>query len=428
MTTQGQPRPSEPLRDAIQTRHPGIADEIEGAINTLRKLKEIAKPGASVDAPPDQHQAELVTLALTGAFQAPPASSQLEESSLIAATQAEPVTEQAVPVLAASTSFGRYQIVRLLGRGAMGAVYLAYDTQLHRHVALKTPRLGTSSQMIDRFYREARAAAQLRSPYLCPIFDVGQIGGIHYLSMAFIDGKSLTRVMVEGRYKTQGAIADLLKSIARGLQKAHEQGIIHRDLKPDNIMIDHDGAPIVMDFGLARRIDDVSQVTLPGVLVGTPAFMSPEQVDGDAKMIGPPTDIYSLGIILYQLLTGRLPFQGSVTSILRQIGSQTPSRPSAINQELGEDSLLERVCLKMIAKSPADRYASMADVVAALDESSDRCADVPIAARSPLNWLRSLSSGVFSCLLRSPRTHEPSQDGSPAVASLDEDRSTLADS
>src|SRR5262249_39608679 len=156
-------------------------------------------------------------------------------------------------------------------------------------------------------------------------------------------------------------------------------------------------------------------VTLAGVLIGTPAFMSPEQVDGDPKRIGPATDIYSLGIILYQLLTGRLPFQGSVTSILRQIGSQTPAKPSAINHDLSEDSLLERVCLKMIAKSPADRYACMADVVAAMDETNTQCANVPVVNRSPMKWLKSLSSGVFSSLLRSPHTPDSSRDSSAEI-------------
>ena len=138
-----------------------------------------------------------------------------------------------LPVLQASTTFGRYQIVRMLGKGAMGAVYLAYDTELHRHVAIKTPFLGTSTQTIERFYREARAAAQLRSPYLCPIYDVGKVGDVHYLSMAFIDGVPLAKVMADGKLKTIGEIITIVSKVARGLQKAHELGIIHRDLKPE---------------------------------------------------------------------------------------------------------------------------------------------------------------------------------------------------
>ncbi len=364
MTREGESRELIPLGEAIQSQHPGIAQEIEGAIRTLHKLKEMAGPGSPTPFPaeggPDLFGAtQAMTVGTSGVRDV--------EARLIAATEAEPHAGAELPLLEASTSFGRYQITRLLGKGAMGAVYLAYDTQLHRHVALKTPLLGQSPQAIQRFFREARAAAQLRSPYLCPIYDVGQIGQLYFLSMAFIEGQPLTRAIAEGRLKTVGDVTTVTKKVAQGLQKAHERGIIHRDLKPDNIMIDQDGEPIVMDFGLARRVNDEVQVTMAGVIIGTPAYMSPEQVEGDPANIGPSTDIYALGVVLYQMLTGRLPFRGSITSILRQIGSDLPPKPSTFNLEIGEDSPVERICLNMIAKSPADRFASMADVVAALD-------------------------------------------------------------
>src|SRR5262249_4696462 len=145
-------------------------------------------------------------------------------------------------------------------------------------------------------------------------------------------------------------------------------GIIHRDLKPDNIMIDADGEPIVMDFGLARRVDDDIQLTTPGRILGTPAYMSPEQVESDPDKIGPATDVYSLGVILYQMLTGPLPFKGSLTSVLHQIASVEPPRPSAVNAEVGADSLLEKVCVKLMAKSAAARYASMAELAQTLEQ------------------------------------------------------------
>jgi serine/threonine protein kinase len=272
-----------------------------------------------------------------------------------------------VPTLEAGESFGRYQITRPLGCGAMGAVYLAYDSQLHRYVALKTPFLGRSRDVIERFYREARATSQLRSPQLCPIYDVGEISGIHYLSMAFIEGQPLEQAIAEEKYKDPVDAARLVQKIARGLQKAHEQSVVHRDLKPENIMIDGDGEPIVMDFGLARRLDDDIQHTAPGRLLGTPAYMSPEQVTGDPTQIGPATDIYSLGVVLYKLLTGQIPFQGSLTSVLHQIGSVEPPRPSTTNPALAAESPLELICLKMMAKSPADRFPSMAAVADALN-------------------------------------------------------------
>jgi predicted Ser/Thr protein kinase len=334
-----QPPAADPLRSAIKTRHPRIAQEIEGAINTLRKLKEIAGPEG--DAGTNQSGGDpSATLAMAKTLEDSPSGSAQGDAEDADLTQAEPLGAQEVPLLQASSTFGRYQIVRMLGRGAMGAVYLGYDTELHRHVAIKTPFLGKSSLTIERFYREARSAAQLRSPYLCPIYDVGTVGGVHYLSMAFIDGVPLTKVMSERKLTMVGQIITIVSKVARGLQKAHELGIVHRDLKPDNIMIDQDGEPIVLDFGLARRVKEEVQVTLPGLILGTPAFMSPEQVDGDPTKVGPATDIYSLGIILYHMLTGQLPFKGSLTSILNQIGSKIPAKPSTLNPEIGEDSPL----------------------------------------------------------------------------------------
>ena len=324
MTPEPQPPAPDPVRSEIQTRHPQIADEIEGAIKTLHKLKEIAAPGRQAALSPDQSEEAQATIAMTKALEPLPSRSAAGDTQALAATQAEPAGGDEIPVLRASATFGRYQIVRMLGRGAMGAVYLAYDTELHRHVAIKTPFLGKSTQTIERFYREARSAAQLRNPYLCPIHDVGKVGDIHYLSMAFIEGSPLTKVIAERKLKTISEITTIISKVARGLQKAHELGIVHRDLKPDNLIIDLDGDPIVLDFGLARRVNDDVQVTLPGVIVGTPAFMSPEQVDGDPTKVGPATDIYSLGIVLYYMLTGQVPFKGSLTSILNQIGSKLP--------------------------------------------------------------------------------------------------------
>jgi serine/threonine protein kinase len=397
MTKEGESRSLVPVQEAIQTQHPGIGQEIEGAIKTLRKLKIIT----GSDAPELRGAgAGSAAFAATQALTAAPAGARGGESDAFAATEAEPSAGPDVPLLEAGTGFGRYQIVRMLGRGAMGAVYLAYDTQLHRHVALKTPLLGKNSLAIQRFYREARAAAQLRSPYLCPVYDVGEIGHVYYLSMAFIDGYPLTKAIVEGRFKTVGEITAVTKKIALGFQKAHERGIIHRDLKPDNVMIDLDGEPIVMDFGLARRVDDDAQVTMSGVIIGTPAYMSPEQVEGDPKKIGPATDIYSLGVVYYQMLTGRLPFRGSLTSILRQIGTERPPKPSTINPEIGEDSAPERICLKMMATSTSDRYASMADVVAALEKLSPQD-DVPIIKASALDRIKAWSAGIFSSMVRS---------------------------
>jgi serine/threonine protein kinase len=381
----------DPLWTAIRSRHPDIADEIQDAINTLRKLQGIAGPGV-----PGQESAdELIdpSLAATsdGTFMAPARPGRGPGPIDIVATTGHQGVARDVPVLKPGEAFGRYQIVRLLGRGAMGAVYLAYDSQLQRHIALKTPSLEENRPTIERFFREARTAAQLRSPYVCPVYDVGRHGSVYYLSMAFIDGEPLTRMIAMNRLKEGKVIAALVSKIARGVGKAHEAGIIHRDLKPDNIMIDKDGEPVVMDFGLARRMDDDIQLTTPGRILGTPAYMSPEQVEGDPKKIGPPTDIYSLGVILYQVLTGRLPFRGSLTSVLRQIGSETPARPSTIIPELAE-SALEVICLKMMAKCPMERPVSMSEVAVELEKAFTQQQAAPVCKQSVwqrlCSWVR----------------------------------------
>jgi serine/threonine protein kinase len=401
--------PSEPsipdqLRSVIQTQHPGISVEIEGAINTLRKLQKIAGPSESAP-PPQQHADDSSLIATTDSTNEIGSDSIAPRPEKAASKNSDTIGVESAdgdqPVLAAGEAFGRYQITRLLGRGAMGAVYLAYDTQLQRYVALKTPSLEKNPLIVERFMREARAAAQLRSPFVCPVYDVGQFSGIYYLSMAFIDGQPLRQAINERRFKDSKAIAAVVAKIARGLQKAHESGIIHRDLKPDNIMIDLDGEPIVMDFGLARRVDDDIQLTTPGRLLGTPAYMSPEQVEGDSDKIGLATDIYSLGVILYQILTDRLPFKGSLTSVLRQIANEDPERPSAINAQLGADSLLEKVCLKLMAKSPADRYASMAELAQTLEDGFTRV-EAPPAKRSLWHWLCSWFSKTPATPVNAP--------------------------
>lgn len=266
-------------------------------------------------------------------------------------------------------TFGRYQILRALGQGAMGAVYLAQDTQLERQVALKIPKFsgGASADLLTRFYREARAAARLRHPNICPVFDVGQIDGRHYITMAFIEGHSLREFAQSKKRQPEKQVAVVVRKLALGLAEAHAHGIIHRDLKPANIMVDKKGEPVVMDFGLARREEgDDRHMTREGAILGTPAYMSPEQVEGDQSKIGPPADIYSLGVVMYELLTGQVPFAGSLMSILTQIAAEQP-RPPSLHRP-GLDGRLEAICLKMMAKQADERYRSMDEVAQALAE------------------------------------------------------------
>jgi serine/threonine protein kinase len=423
MTTDAADSRPDPLKSELQTKHPRIAEEIEGAIQTLRKLKEIA--GSSVEGVPQAQAQAPATIAITSDLYG---SEELGAGRVqdVAQTEAEPSQGEQVPALQGGSTFGRYQVVRILGRGAMGAVYLAYDTELHRHVAIKTPSLGKSRLTIERFYREARAAAQLRSPYLCPIYDVGKVGEVHYLSMAFIDGVPLSKVMARGQLKSPDQIVAVIGKLARGLQKAHEAGIVHRDLKPDNIMVDVDGEPIVLDFGLARRVSEDTQVTLPGTVVGTPAYMSPEQIDGDPTKIGPATDIYSLGIVLYQMLTGKLPFTGSVTAVFQQIATKQPASPSTLNPGIISDSPLEQICLKMVAKSPTSRFPSMADVAAALDSVTPEESRTAVLPRSRMDRLKSWSTGLFSRRGQSAGA-QPATPQAPLRSIAEPEAPTLAD-
>ncbi|MGD9710501.1 MAG: SUMF1/EgtB/PvdO family nonheme iron enzyme [Thermomicrobiales bacterium] len=266
--------------------------------------------------------------------------------------------------------FGRYRIIRALGRGAMGSVYLAEDQLLKRNCAVKMPHFNgaLNQELVDRFHREAQAAAKVEHANICPVHDVGEVDGVHYIAMAYVEGRPLTDYISPSKPGRPRATVQLVRKIADALAEAHRQQIVHRDLKPANIMIKANKQPVVMDFGLAVCLEasEKSRVTVEGALLGTPAYMSPEQVQGKIKEIGPRTDIYSLGVILYEMLTGTVPFQGSVHSILAQIISEEPCSPRNLRSEI--DCELEAICLKMMAKRSEDRYQSMAEVSHALLE------------------------------------------------------------
>lgn len=289
----------------------------------------------------------------------------------------------AAPQLSAGQPFGRYQIRESLGQGSMGSVYRAYDPRLDREVAIKIPQLAEPT-MVDQFLREARAAARIRHPNICPIHDVDQIDGIDYMAMSLIEGQPLSELIEQRSVDPQRA-AVLTGKLAQALQAVHAAGLVHRDVKASNIMIDAAGEPVLMDFGLARQVAAESasvpdsrkledlrpgghesrpvQSTSADWLAGTPAYLSPERLAGqpaDAR-----TDIYSLGVVLYQCLTGRLPFQGTLDDVLRDIATQEPPAPRSLSPEV--PAALEAICLKAMAKDPAVRYPSAADLADAVE-------------------------------------------------------------
>ena len=283
------------------------------------------------------------------------------DETVVQGSQFKDLTEQRAPKSMLG-EFGRYMIQGKLGEGGMGAVYIAKDTQLDRDIALKIPKFRSDDKVaIEWFYREARSMATVHHPNLCPVFDVGVIDNIHYISMAYIEGRPLTDYVKSDKPIKARQVAVVVRKIAVALEEAHRAGIVHRDLKPDNIMINTRKEPVIMDFGLARRENlNEAQLTKTGQVIGTPSYMAPEQVEGNYKLIGPRTDVYALGVIMYQMLCGELPFKGVVTLVLAKIITEQPPAPSEIKADV--DPELEQICLKAKERDPDKRYQSAAEL------------------------------------------------------------------
>jgi serine/threonine protein kinase len=266
---------------------------------------------------------------------------------------------------------GRYDIVRKLGEGGMGAVYLARDVQLDRQVALKVIEGigGAGGSELRRFRIEATAAARLAHPGITQIYDVGEQDGNVYLTLEYVGGGSLSKLLrAGGPMQPEGAVR-LVLQLARAVHAAHQNGIIHRDLKPGNVLLTENGAPKISDFGLAKLVDQINDdeaLTNPGQALGTPGYMAPEQVRGELDKVGPATDVYGLGTILYECLTGRRPFHGGSLSVAYQIVEQMPPPPRQIRPEIPVS--LEHICLKCLDKDPHKRYAGADRLAQALQE------------------------------------------------------------
>lgn len=302
--------------------------------------------------------------------------------------RAEPLTTPSDgrrDALPAMPGMSRYKMVRTLGRGGMGVVYLAHDLQLDRPVALKMLAGGpaASPEALARFQAEARAVAQLHHPHIAPVFDIGEVEDRPYFTMEYLAGGTLSDRLRKGPYRPRDAAA-VVETLARAIHSSHQQGILHRDLKPANVLLTEDGIVKITDFGLAKWLERADSATRTGEILGTPSYMAPEQASGVVRKLGPACDVYALGAILYELLTGRPPLQSpDPMQTLLLVLSEDPVPPQRLTPGIPRD--LQTICMKCLDKSPGSRYATAME----LAEDLERFAQgLPIRARPLPFWER----------------------------------------
>lgn len=387
-----------PQFDEIARQHPDLADELRELWGTALLADDLGSLQDDITVVPGYHMP-------LGILKSPVALSEFKSamhSGAIVAAASTPV---------ASRVFGDYEILEELGRGGMGVVYRARQVSLDRIVALKVLLRGEHASEIDvaRFRAEAGSAAALDHPHITPVYEVGESDGQPYFSMKYVEGITLSRRLQEGPLAPREA-AELLAPVCRAVSEAHARGILHRDLKPSNILIDRDGQPHITDFGLAKRTGPGGyaeggagippgygsaqnahhSLTQTGAILGTPSYMAPEQAAGRRGETGPTTDVYSLGAILYQMLTGRPPFQAATPfDTVMLVLEQDPLPPRLLNPQADPD--LEMIALKCLQKPQELRYATAAKLA---DDLDAYLANEPISAR------QTNLSGIISRMLR----------------------------
>ena len=295
---------------------------------------------------------------------------------------------------------GRFQVLSLLGSGTCATVYRAFDPDLEREVALKVPHPGTISgkKSLSRFLGEAKALARLLHPRVAPIFEVGSVGDVPFLATAYIPGRNLARVLEDGPLDPRRC-AWIAAELAEALGYAHSLGIVHRDVKPANVLVGRDGMIHLTDFGLAHRID-AAKLTAHGALIGTPAYVAPEQSSSTGDEPVSASDQYSLGVVLYEMLCGRTPFLGPPQLVVYSARHEDPPFPRALRPSIPR--ALERICMKAMARQPSDRYASCDVLASDLRRwlESDRLAPERTASVSrAVGWFRRRPAAAVSTVL-----------------------------
>ncbi len=293
-----------------------------------------------------------------------------------------------------------YRLIALVGKGSSGLVYKAFYKPERRVVAVKVLKLEASRNQQARFVREVKAISQLRHPNIIEIFDVGLRGEVLYYSMPYIEGNTLRRHLRKAEPPLEAVVAVLAK-VARALDYAHEKGFVHRDVKPQNILIAKDGEPFLIDFGFAKKSEGDFLVTRIGATVGSPMYMAPEQASGRLRLLGPKTDVYALGTILYLVLTGTLPHPADqpAMAIVRSILTVVPQAPRSINPSA--PAPLEAVCMRAMEKTLEDRYSSAAAFADDLESwlEGSQLSDL-VALGPPPSWSSTSLKAVTSSELR----------------------------
>ncbi len=333
--------------------HPDLADDLRDFLQDHQRLMRIAdllQVGVSAD-----EQAENSTPHDSIRDE----TARLENIALGAPVPLQNSDQSSSPSLG---RFGDYDLLHEIARGGMGVVYKAHQVSLNRTVAIKMILRGTlaGGEDIERFTLEAKAVAKLSHPQIVVIHDVGQCDDQYFYSMEYVEGRSLAEMIRSGPVNSRKA-AEYVEQVARAIEFAHQNNIVHRDIKPSNVLVDASGRARVTDFGLAKHVDRGEELTLTGQIIGTPAYMAPEQITNRRGEIGPACDVYGMGALLYELLTGRTPFKGrDQFNTLLQVLDCEPQSPREVNHDVPRE--LAAICLKCLEKDPRRRYTSAADL------------------------------------------------------------------